>query len=125
VIVQRLRRGSAIMEWLSLPSVATIPAHLLFAAPACQVAHSHCGPAQFRHQFCHAPINGRSPAALGNFEQIQNFLTCHTFQPIEIYFATHTFQRQQPGISSRGGSLGLRFAYLSYERQHDLLRLYC
>jgi hypothetical protein len=60
---------------------------------------------------------------LGNFEQIQNFLTCHTFQPIEINFAAHTFQRQPPGITSWGGSFGLRCAYLSYERLHDRLRL--
>jgi hypothetical protein len=30
--------------------------------------------------------------------------------PIEIYFATHTFQRLPPGIASWGGSFGLRFA---------------
>src|ERR1019366_5023827 len=64
------------------------------------------------------PISARSPAALWDFQNIQQHLCCDSFNSVVIDFAAHSFQRQPPWIDVPCGHFDLCFLQLAKPRHN-------
>jgi hypothetical protein len=78
--------------------VADVAAYLLSIAASCEVAHAHCGPAEFSHQGGKVPITTRSALALWDLEDVHQHLCADTFQAIEPCRPLHALQAQTPRV---------------------------